>query len=78
MAKSTLRDEVWMYVVAKAVKGRKAVRPDEIAESTGASERMVRQCLLSILNTGIIERRAEPDGEVRYVPSSQIEWTVEQ
>lgn len=77
MAKSTLRDEVWMYVIARAVKRGKAVRPGEVAESTGASERMVRQCLLSILNTGIIERRADPDGEVRYIPSSQIEWTPE-
>lgn len=64
-----------MFVVTKAVKGRKAVRPSEIAETTGASERMVRQCLLSILSTGIIERRAEPNGEVRYVPSADIEWS---
>lgn len=78
MADPTLRDEVWMFVVAKAVKAGKAVRPGEVAESTGASERMVRQCLLSISQSGLVERRADPDGEVRYLPASQIEWTVEQ
>jgi hypothetical protein len=77
MANTTLRDEVWMFVMSKAIKGGNAVRPTEIVESTGASERMVRQCLLSILNTELIERRADPDGKVRYVPSSQIEWTIE-
>lgn len=75
MAQATLRDEVWSYVLSKAVKAGKAVRPAEIVESTGASERMVRQCLLVILNTGLIERRADPDGSVRYVPAAGIEWT---
>jgi hypothetical protein len=77
MGNTTLRDEVWMFVMSKAIKGGNAVRPGEIVESTGASERMVRQCLLSILKTDLVERQADPDGKVRYVPSSQIEWTVE-
>lgn len=77
MADSTLRDEVWMFVVAKAVKGENAVRPGEVAESTGGSERMVRQCLLSIAQSGLVERRTDPNGEVRYVPSRQVEWTAE-
>jgi DNA-binding GntR family transcriptional regulator len=78
MGKSTLRDEVWMFVMSKAVKGGKAVTPAEIAETTGASERMVRQCLLSIMNTELIERRTNRNGEVQYLPSAQIEWTPEQ
>jgi predicted DNA-binding transcriptional regulator len=77
MADPTLRDRVWMFVVAKAVKGENAVRPGEVAASTGASERMVRQCLLSILQSGLVERRTDPNGEVQYVPSSQVEWTPE-
>jgi DNA-binding GntR family transcriptional regulator len=78
MGKSTLRDEVWIFVLSKAVKRGNAVTPAEIAESTGASERMVRQCLLSIMNTQLIERRTNRHGEVQYVPSAQIEWTPKQ
>ena len=78
MTNTTLRDQVWIYVMSKAIKGGKAVTPAEIVESTGASERMVRQCLLSILNTGLIERRTNRDGKVQYIPAAGIEWTPSQ
>ena len=78
MGQSTLRDQVWMFVVARCIKAGNAVTPAEVAESTGASERMVRQCLLSILNSGLIERRTNRAGEVQYIPAAQIEWTLEQ
>ena len=77
MGQSTLRDQVWMFVVARCIKGGNAVTPAEVAESTGASERMVRQCLLSILNSGLIERRTNRAGEVQYVPSDKVRWTPE-
>lgn len=74
MGQTTLRDQVWMFVVARCIKKGQAVEPAEIADSTGASERMVRQCLLSILNSGLIERRSNADGEVQYIPAREINW----
>jgi len=77
MAKTTLRDKVWKDVLARTVKGGVAVRPSEVAEKTGASERMTRQCLLSIVETGLVERRADPNGEVRYVPSPNVDYSFD-
>ena len=77
MGKTTLRDKVWRETLARTIKAGRAVQPPEIAEITGASERMTRQCLLSIKDAGWIELRAADNGEVRYVPSRNVEWAEE-
>ena len=74
MGKTTMRDKVWKDTLARTIKAGNAVRPAEIADKTGASERMARQCLLNISDAGWIERRADPDGEVRYVPAKEVSW----
>jgi len=74
MGQSTMRDEVWKETLARTIKAGTAVRPSDIVEKTGASERMVRQCLLVISEAGWVERQADPNGEVRYVSAKAVDW----
>lgn len=74
MAKTTVRDKVWKDTLARTVKAGNAVKPADIAEKTGASESMTRQCLLNIYDAGFIDRRTDPDGNVKYIPASEVSW----
>ena len=74
MTKTTVRDKVWNVTLARTIKAVNAVKPADIAEKTGASERMTRQCLLNIYDAGWIDRRTDPDGSVEYIPASEVSW----
>jgi MarR-like DNA-binding transcriptional regulator SgrR of sgrS sRNA len=62
----TTRDEIWMRALDRTVKGEERVTPAEVAESVEASERTVRECLLSMYESGYLDRHSSPSGEVRY------------
>jgi DNA-binding GntR family transcriptional regulator len=65
MARTT-RDEIWRATLDQTIRHGVSVSPSEIAEETDASERTVRECLLSMYESDWLERLSTPSGEVRY------------
>jgi MarR-like DNA-binding transcriptional regulator SgrR of sgrS sRNA len=77
MAEPTGRDRVWKNALGKAVQAGKPVEPADIADTADVSERMARQCLIVMSQSGWLERRTKLDGSVRYVCPSNIEYKHE-
>ena len=67
MAEPTARDRVWKFALSRAVRNRKPVKPAEIAEIANVSERMARDCLLVMADSGWLHRRTKTDGRVEYI-----------
>ena len=67
MADPTMRDKVWMHAYNQIVRKDKPMKPSDIAEYAGVSERMARQALLVIADSGMIRRKKKPDGKVTYI-----------
>jgi len=74
MADPTGRDRVWKNALGKAVQAGKPVEPSDIADVANVSERMARECLLVMYESGWLERRTKPDGSVRYICPSKLNY----
>lgn len=74
MAQERSRDRVWKYALAGAIRNGNAVKPQQIAEAADVSERTARECLNVIADAGWLKRDLLPDGSVRFLEVSQVEW----
>lgn len=72
MAEPTARDRCWTYALNLAVKKGKTVKPADIAEYAGVSERTARKVLLVMSDAGWLARRTKPDGRVEYIGEAGI------
>jgi hypothetical protein len=77
MAEPTNRDKVWKAALTVALRKGDAAKPEHIADLAGVSERMTRQCLLVMSESGWLDRRALPDGTVQYIAPSDEEWLAD-
>jgi predicted DNA-binding transcriptional regulator len=68
MARTT-RDKIWDRTLDLTVRGEETVTPEEVAGEIEASERTVRECLLSMYESGYLDRHTTPSGTVRYIAS---------
>lgn len=69
MPTQTMRDRVWTVALTHTQRMDQATTPEKIVEETGASERMVRQCLNVMAQNGFLRRDQKMDGTVRYLPT---------
>jgi DeoR/GlpR family transcriptional regulator of sugar metabolism len=65
MARTT-RDEIWHRTLQETVAAENKVSVEDITEYVEASERTVRECLLSMHEEGYLSRHTTPSGTVRY------------
>jgi predicted DNA-binding transcriptional regulator len=72
MAEATTRDEVWIVALNIALRKEVALRPDDLAETVGCSERTARDCLNVMSRAGFLNRDVKKDGTVRFRPPSEF------
>lgn len=64
-----MRDRVWTVSLMHTHRRGGSTTPEKIVEETGASDRMVRQCLNVMAQNGFLRRDVKMDGTVRYLPT---------
>lgn len=74
MVEERTRDRVWKFALAGAIRNGRAVKPKQIAEIAGASERTVRETLNVIANAGWLRRDELDDGTVRFLAPDEIDY----
>jgi DNA-binding GntR family transcriptional regulator len=76
MVNPTNRDEVWKAALTITLRKGEPVKPSRIADLTGVSERMARECLLVMSESGWLQREALSDGTIRYIAPREIDYTI--
>jgi predicted transcriptional regulator of viral defense system len=74
MGNQTSRDQVWRCALRKAIQKGERVTPDDVSQITGVSERVCRETMYVMYESGWLQRQTRGDGSVYYESPIWIEF----